>query len=162
MTMRGIKRQRIVINQRLIKKSVASYWVGSYDRCSNSRNRQNRNRQIGGDSKGFGNPSKAAAVGSKTLTGSWLVAGSVSVFKLVGSEGPDDEFSKFGVGERKRFLVFLAALLGEEVPNPLAQILHIILLYLICNPYIVLYIIIRRINIFREQQKDSKANVPGR
>jgi hypothetical protein len=63
-------------------------------------------RIAGDDSKGFDNPSKAAVVGSKTLTGSWLVAGSVSVFKLVGSEGPDDESSKFGVGERRRFLVF--------------------------------------------------------
>jgi hypothetical protein len=74
-------------------------------------------RIAGGDSKGFGNPSKAAAVGSKTSTGSWLVAGSVSVFKLVVSEGPEAESSKFGVGERRRFLVFLATVLGEEVPK---------------------------------------------
>jgi 1,4-dihydroxy-2-naphthoyl-CoA synthase len=42
---------------------------------------------VGGDSKGFGNPSKAANVGSKTSKGSWLIAGGVSVFKLVVSEG---------------------------------------------------------------------------
>jgi hypothetical protein len=94
-------------------------------------------RIAGGDSKGFGNPSKAAAVGSKTLTGSWLVAGSVSVFKLVGSEGPDDESSKFGVGERRRFLFFLTTLLGEEVPKSFgadsAELKSLAAFLLFCN-----------------------------
>jgi hypothetical protein len=93
-------------------------------------------RIAGGDSKGFGNPSKAAAVGSKTLTGSWLVAGSV-VFKLVWSEGPDDESSKFGVGERRRFLVFLATLLGEEVTKSFgtdfAKLKTLAVFLLFCN-----------------------------
>jgi hypothetical protein len=69
-----------------------------------------------GDSKGFGTPSKAAAVGSKTSTGSWLVARSVSVFKLVASESPDVKSSKFGVGERRRSF-------EKRCPNPLAQTL---------------------------------------
>jgi hypothetical protein len=53
---------------------------------------------------------------SKTLTGSCLIAGSVSIFKLL-VYLPGDESSKFGVGERRCFLVFLATLLGEEVPK---------------------------------------------
>jgi hypothetical protein len=59
---------------------------------------------------------------SKTLTGSCLIAGGLSIFKLL-VYLPEDESSKFGVGERRRFLVFLATLLGEECPNPLAQTL---------------------------------------
>jgi hypothetical protein len=91
----------------------------------------------GGDSKGFGNPSKAANIGSKTLTGSWMVAVVVSVFQLVVSEGPEDEFSKFGVGERRHFLVFLATLLEQEVPRCFgadsAELETLVVFLLFCN-----------------------------
>jgi hypothetical protein len=120
--MRGSKGQRIVDNKRLNKKSVASYWVGSYDCFSKRRNRQNsRNRRWRFERLRHFIQSSCCRVQDfdRLLISCW----GVSVFMLVASESPDVESSKFGVGERRRFLVFLVTLFGERCQNPLARTL---------------------------------------
>jgi hypothetical protein len=45
----------------------------------------------------------------------------VAASKLVDVLGPEGESSKIGVGDRRRFLVLLATLFGEEVPVSLSE-----------------------------------------
>jgi hypothetical protein len=91
----------------------------------------------GGDSDGSTVPSTAANVGSKRKTGFWLVAGVVDDENEDEVMGPDGESSK--AGERRRVLVFLATLFGEEVPKSLGadsakvETLAVFLLLVILN-----------------------------
>ena len=123
-TMRGSRRQRTVIANRRPWTSVASYWVGSYGRQNRRSRRQTgackTTSAAGGvGSKGSKSTPTAASVGSKRRAGPSAASGvatwsSDASAKFVDVVGASSEDLRLDFG-------FLAPLLGEELPEVLAE-----------------------------------------